>query len=150
MAGFVTSPPRPAPRMVDVDAPPLRLPLEPFDCNEAATLLRVEGALVGRNRGLYAVGGAVDLGLAVAASVSHMARQVARLGESRLAFPASVGARNLLEVCDQEGVPVVKTHVQQRTPNLVIVGREVGQDKVSVRLNRVSRNTLLEMVFKQG
>ena len=142
--------PMTAPRVVDVDAPPLRLPLEPLYCNEAATLLRVEGALVGRSRGFYTVVGAGDLGLTAAAIICHMSRQVVSPGESGLTFSASVGARNLLEVCDQEGVSVVKTHVQQRPPNLVIVGRKVGQDEVAVRLHRVSCNTLFEMVFKQG
>ena len=79
-----------------------------------------------------------------------MSRQMARLGESCLAFPASVGARDLLEICDQEGVPGVKTHVQQRLSNLIIVGRDVGQDEVAVKLHRVSSNTLLEMLFKKG
>ena len=55
-----------------------------------------------------------------------MSHQIASLGESCLAVPASVSARDLLEVCDQEGVTVVKTHVQQRTTNLVIVGWNVG------------------------
>ena len=112
--------------MVDVDAPLLRLPLEPLYCNKTASLLRVEGALVGRRRCLYAVVEAVDFGLTTTAIVCHMSHQMARFGESCLAFPASVGARDLLEICDQEGVPVVKTHVQQRASNLVIVGRDVG------------------------
>ena len=94
--------------------------------------------------------GTVDLGLASAAIIGCMPCQVASLGESRLAFPASVGARDLLEVCDQEGVPIVKTHVQQRSTNLVIVSWDVGQNEVTVRLHRVSRNTLLKMIFKQG
>ena len=38
--------PMTAPGMMDVNAPLLRLPLEPFGCNEAATSLRVEGFLV--------------------------------------------------------------------------------------------------------
>ena len=142
--------PMPAPRVVDVDAPLLRLPLEPFDCKEAATLLGVEGALVGRSWGFYAVVRAGNIGLATAATVCRMPGQVASLGESCLTFPASVGASDLPEICDQEGVPVVKTHVQQRTTNLVIVGRNVGQDEVAVRLHRVSSNTLLEMIFKKG
>ena len=136
--------------MVDVDAPLLRLPLEPLYCNKTASLLRVEGALVGRRRCLYAVVEAVDFGLTTTAIVCHMPHQVVSPGESCLAVPASVGARDLLEVCDQEGVTVVKTHVQQRTTNLVIVGWNVGQDEVTVRLHRVSSNTLLEMLFKKG
>ena len=136
--------------MVDVDAPLLRLPLEPFDCNETASLLRVEGTLVGRRRCLYAVVGTVDFGLTTTATACHMSHQMARFGESCLAFPASVGARDLLEVCDQEGVSVVKTHVQQRNTNLIIIGWDVGQDEVTVRLHRVSSNTLLEMLFKKG
>ena len=55
--------------MVDVDAPLLRLPLEPLYCNKTASLLRVEGALVGRRRCLYAVVEAVDFGLTTTAIV---------------------------------------------------------------------------------
>ena len=38
--------PMAAPGMMNVNAPLLRLPLEPFGCNEAATNLRIEGFLV--------------------------------------------------------------------------------------------------------
>ena len=136
--------------MVNVGASLLRLPLEPFDCNETASLLRVEGTLIGRRRGLYAVVEAVDFGLTTTAIISRMPHQVVSPGESGLTVPTSVGARNLLEICDQEGVSVVKTHVQQRNTNLIIVGRDVSQDEVAVRLHLVSRNTLLEMLFKKG
>ena len=136
--------------MVDVNASILRLPLEPLYCNKTASLLRVESALVGRRRCLYAVVEAVDFGLTTTAIICHMSRQVASLGESGLAVPTSVGVRNLLEVCDQESVTVVKTHVQQRNTNLVIIGWDMGQDEVAVRLHLVSSNTLLEMFFKKG
>ena len=113
--------------MVDVDAPLLRLPLEPLYCNKTASLLRVESALVGRRRCLYAVVEAVDFGLTTTATACHMSHQMARFGESCLAFPTSVGARDLLEVCDQEGVTVVKAHVQQRMfTKLVIISWDVG------------------------
>ena len=85
----------PAPSVVDVDASLLRLPLEPFDCNETASLLRVKGALVDRSRRFYLVVGTVDFGLTTTAIVSRMPRQVVSPGESCLAVPASVGARNL-------------------------------------------------------
>ena len=139
----------PAPRVMNVNASPFCLPLKPLDCNETATLLGVKGALVGGRRKLDAGVGAVDFGLPAAATACHMADQMTRLGESRLASPASVVVRNLLEVFDQGSVPVVKAHVQQRPSNLIIVGREVGQDEVAVRLNRVSRNALFEMTFKK-
>ena len=134
---------------MNVNATPFCLPLKPLDCNETATLLRVKGALVGGRWKLDAGVGAADFGLPAAATVCHMPDQMTRLCESRLASPASVVVRNLLEVFDQKGVPVVKAHVQQRPSNLIIVGREVGQDEVAVRLNRVSCNTLFEMTFKQ-
>ena len=38
--------PMPTPGVMDVDAPPLCLPLEPFNCHEAATVIGVEGSLV--------------------------------------------------------------------------------------------------------
>ena len=133
----------PAPRVMNVNASAFCLPPEPLDCNG------VKGALVGGRRKLDAGVGTVDLGLPAAATACHMPDQVTRLGETRLASPASVVVRNLLEVFDQEGVPVVKAHVQQRPSNLIIVGREVGQDEVAVRLNRVSRNALFEMTFKK-
>ena len=72
--------------------------------------------------------GTVDFGLTTTAIVSRMPHQVVSPGESCLAVPASVGARNLLEVCDQESVTVVKTHVQQRNTNLGIIGWDMGQD----------------------
>ena len=140
----------PAPSVVDVDVTLLRLPLEPFDCNETASLLWIKSTLIGRSRRFYLIVGTVDFGLTTTAIICHMSCQMARLGESCLAFPASVGARNLLEICDQESVSVVKTHVQQRNTNLVIVGWNVGQDEVTVRLHRISSNTLLEMFFKKG
>ena len=139
----------PAPRVMNVNAPPFCLPLKPLDCNETTTLLRVKGALVGGRRKPDAGVGTIDLGLPAAATTCHMPDQMTRLGESRLASPASVVVRNLLEVFDQKGVPVVNAHVQQRPSNLVIVGWEVGQDEVTIRLNRVSCNALFEMTFKQ-
>ena len=94
-------------RMVDVDASLLRLPLEPFDCNEnckskKGLKARVKSALVDRSRRFYLVVGTVDFGLTTTTIVSHMPRQVVNPGESCLTVPASVGARNLPEVCDQE------------------------------------------------
>ena len=94
--------------MVDVNASILCLPLEPLYCNKTASMLRVESALVGRSRRFYLVVGTVDFGLTTTAIVSRMPHQVVSPGESCLAVPASVGARNLLEVCDQESVTVVK------------------------------------------
>ena len=110
----------PTPRVMNVNASPFCLPLEPLDCNETATLLGVKGALVGGRRKLDAGVGTVDLVLPAAATACHMPDQMTRLGETRLASPASVVVRNLLEVFDQEGVPVVKAHVQQRPSNLII------------------------------
>ena len=100
----------PAPRVMNVNAPPFCLPLKPLDCNETTTLLRVKGALVGGRRKPDAGVGTIDLGLPAAATTCHMPDQMTRLGESRLASPASVVVRNLLEVFDQKGVPVVNAH----------------------------------------
>ena len=139
----------PAPRVMDVDASLLCLPLEPFDCNETATRLRVEGTLIGGSRELNAVVRAINLGLPTTASAC-MPHQVARLCESRLTIPTSVVARDLFEVSDQEGVPIEKPHCQNWPTGSVIVGWEVGQDEVTVRLHRVSGNALFEVLFKQG
>ena len=140
--------PMTAPRVMDVNAPLLCLPLEPFDCNEATSLIRIEGSLVGWSRHPDTVVGAIDLGPPTTASTC-MPNRVARLGESRLAIPTSVVLRNLREVSDQKSMPIVKTHCQNWPADFFIVGREVGQDEVPVGLHRVSRNALFEVLFKQ-
>ena len=142
--------PMPAPCEMDVDAPLLCLPLEPFDCNETATRLRVEGFLVSRSGELNAVVGTVDLGLPTTATACCVTNQVVSPCKSSLAIPTRVVARDLFEVSDQEGVPSIKTHCQNWPADSVIIGREVGQDKVAVWLNRVGRNALFEVLFKQG
>ena len=67
-----------------------------------------------------------------------MPNQVARQCESGLAIPTSVVVRHLFDVSDQECMALVETHCQNRPANFVIVGR-----------NRVSRNALFEVTFKQ-
>ena len=44
---------------------------------------------------------------------------------------------------------LVETHCHNRPANFVVVGWEVGQDEVTVWLNRVSCNALFEVLFKQ-
>ena len=78
-----------------------------------------------------------------------MAHQVGSLGESRLKIPPSEGAGNLGEVSDQECVPRIKTHCQNRPSDLIVVGRKMSQDEVTVGLRRVRGNALFEVLFKQ-
>ena len=47
-------------------------------------------------------------------------------------------------------MPRIKTHCQNWPTNLVIVGGKVSQDEVAIGLNRVRRNALFEVPFKQG
>ena len=81
--------------VVNVDSPLLRLPLEPFDCDETATGLGVEGFLVGRWWKLDAVVRADDLGLPASAAACCVPQQSVSPGESSLTTPTSVGAGNL-------------------------------------------------------
>ena len=81
-------------RVVNVNAPLLCLPLEPFGCDETATGLGIEGFLVGRWGELDAVVQADDLGLSASATAC-VPQQGVRPGESRLTTPTSVGAGNL-------------------------------------------------------
>ena len=75
---------------------------------------------------------------------------MASLGESRLTTLTSEGAGNLSEVLDQEGVPRIKAHCQNRPSHLMVVGGNMRQDEVTVGLHRVRRNALFEVPFKQG
>ena len=140
--------PMTTPCVMDVNVPLLCFPLEPFGADETATVVRIEGSLVGRCRGADTLVGAVDFGLPTTASTC-MTKQVARLCESGLAIPTSVVVRHLFDVSDQECMPLVETHCQNRPANFVIVGGEMGQGKVTVWLNRVSCNALFEVLFKQ-
>ena len=81
--------------VVDVDAPLPHLPLEPFDCDETATGLGVEGFLVGRWWELDAAVRADDLGLPASAAGRCVPQQIVSPGESRLTTPTSVGTGNL-------------------------------------------------------
>ena len=78
-----------------------------------------------------------------------MTKQVVRSCKSGLTIPTSVVLRHLFDVLDQEGMALVKTHCQNRPTNFVIVGWEMGQDEVTVWLNRVSCNALFEVLFKE-
>ena len=79
-----------------------------------------------------------------------MTHQATSLCESRLTVRTSEGAGNLSEVLDQEGVPRIKAHCQNRPSDLIIVGGKMSQDEVTVGLHRVRRNALFEVPFKQG
>ena len=109
--------------VVNENAPLLCFPLEPFGADETASVVRIEGSLV----------------------TIHMRRMC----ESGLTIPTSVAVRHLFDVSDQEGVPLVNTHCQNRPANFVIVGGKLGLDEVTVWLNRVSGNALFEVLFKQ-
>ena len=78
-----------------------------------------------------------------------MTNQVARLCESSLAILTSVIMCDFFDVSNQEGVPRIDAYCQNRPAYFVIVGREMDQDEVAVWLNRVSRNALFEVLFKQ-
>ena len=79
-----------------------------------------------------------------------MTAQIGSLGESRLTNHTSEGAGSLCEISDQECVPRIKAHCQNRPSDLVIVGGKMSQDEVTVGLHRVRRNALFEVLFKQG
>ena len=111
--------------VMDVNAPLLCLPLEPFCSNVTVTVVRIKGSLVGRCGGPNTFVGTVDFGLPAGATAC-VPNQVARLCESSLTNPTSVVVRHLFYVSDQEGVPLVKTHCQNRAANFIIVGWEVG------------------------
>ena len=46
-------------------------------------------------------------------------------------------------------MPLINAHCQHRPTDFVIVGWKVGQDEVTVWLNRISCNALFEVLFKQ-
>ena len=79
-----------------------------------------------------------------------MTHQIASRSESRLTVHTSEGAGNLSKVLDQEGVPRIKAHCQNRLSDFIVVSWKMSQDKVTVGLHRVRRNALFEVPFKQG
>ena len=46
-------------------------------------------------------------------------------------------------------MPLVDAHCQHQPTDFVIVGWKVGQDEVTVWLNRISCNALFDVLFKQ-
>ena len=135
--------------MMDVNVPLLCFPLKPFGCDKAATVVRIEGLLVGGCRGANAFVRAVNFGLPATATACGVTNQVVSPCKGSLAIPTSVVLRNCLDVADQECMAFVETHCQNRLTNFVIVGRKVGYNEITVWLNRVSGNTLFEVLFKQ-
>ena len=89
--------PMPAPCAMDVNVPLLCFPLEPFGCDETATVVGIEGSLVGRCRCPDMFVRAVDFGLPAGATAC-VTNQVARLCESGLTIPTSVSVRDCLDV----------------------------------------------------
>ena len=112
--------------VMNVNAPLLCLPLEPFGCDEAALVAGIEGSLVGRCRGPDTLIWAVNFGLPTGTTACNVPNQVTRLGESGLAIPTSEVLSHLFDVSDQKGMPLVKTHCQNRPTNFVIVGWKMG------------------------
>ena len=134
--------------VVNVNAPLLGFPLEPFCSDVAATVLGIKGFLVSGWWGFDAVVRADDLDLPTAATICCVTPQVARFCEACLTIPTGKVAGNLLDVADQESVTVVETHGPNRLANLVVIGWEMGQVEVTVGVHRVHHNTLLEVLFK--
>ena len=96
--------------VVNVNAPLLGFPLEPFCSDEAATVLGIKGFLVSRWGVLDAFVRVDGLGLPEAAMACCVTNQVARFCEAGLTIPAGKVAGNLLDVADQESVTLIETH----------------------------------------
>ena len=75
-------------RVMNVNAPLLCLPLEPFCSDETATVAGIEGSLIGGCENPNTLVGAVDFGLPAGATAC-VTNQVARLCESGLAIATS-------------------------------------------------------------
>ena len=112
-------------RVMNVNAPLLCLPLEPFCSDETATAAGIEGSLIGGCGNPDTLVRAVDFGLPTGATAC-VTKQVVRPCESGLAIATGVALSDCVDVSDQEGVPLINAHCQNRPANFVIVGREVG------------------------
>ena len=77
-----------------------------------------------------------------------MTGQVRSVYEAGLTIPTSKVVGYLLDVADQESMAFVDAHVQNRLANFLVVSWKMGQVEVAIRMHRVDRNALLEVLFK--